>query len=244
MIVLSMFLPVDKAMAITVFIDDNTNSLPQFNYPAGDLADFYNSLDNVQASISFSSLEDLSGFDFYVAGPKEPYSAQDINALMSFLNTGGRALLVGDYGEYGIPIDGLNATLSSLGSSMLLDGVLKDGGGHHNTVEEQIIDDFFTNEVDIIRYAAVNTISGGIPLLLTSDLSGSFFSYELYGSGYLFVSADYNIFDNINSPEYDNSKLLTNLFEEPTAVPIPSSMILLGAGLTAISILRRKLRKF
>jgi len=179
----------------------------------------------------------LTNYDLYITGSAGlstsgyyEYSSAEVTALWDYLNAGGRVLFFSDHtgaggpGKYVDPY--LNLLLPQLGSGMSLNGGLLDGGGHHDSIPGQILSDPFTQDVELIRYAGVNTITGGTPLFLASNLTKSFFSYEHIGSGCLFLSGDINLMDLTPDPAYDNGQFFRNLI----TIPEPTMIWLLGLG--------------
>jgi hypothetical protein len=190
------------------------------------LVDYYQSQPDINLTCESEVIPvNLANYDFYItcaAGLGQynfyEYNSSEITALRDYLQSGGRVLFGSDHagpGGSGSYIDPyLNSTLlPQLGSSMLFNSTLLDGGGHHSSSPGQILASPFTQGVDLVRFAAVNSITNGIPLLLATNLNDSFFSYERIGAGYLFLSGDINLMDAANAAAwgYDNGTFFHNL---------------------------------
>jgi len=198
------------------------------NYFNG-LIDYIDSQPDIRYVMRDMIPPNLSRYDLYVtysAGLSShglyEYSEAEILTLNNYLQSGGRLLFFSDHTAGGGPgqsIDPyLNQLLPQLGSNMTLNGGVFDGGGHQNSIPGQILSNPFTNNVELIRYAATNSISGGIQTLLTSNLTDCFFSYEQIGNGYLFLSGDINLMDFAGNPAYDSGQFFRNLIEVPKPV--------------------------
>lgn len=195
-------------------------------YYLGALVDYYQSQPDINLTCESEVIPaNLANYDFYItcdAGLNRynyyEYSTSEISSLHDYLQSGGRVLFFSDYagsGGIGRYIDPyLNSTLlPQLGSNMSFNSVLLDGGGHHDSIPGQILTNPFTEDVNLIRFAAVNSIANGTPLLLARNLRDSFFSYERIGAGYLFLSGDINLMDFANAAVwgYDNGTFFHNL---------------------------------
>lgn len=190
------------------------------DYYVNNLAAYLRSLPDINLTCKSSVMPSgLTNYDMYMACDFDdtPYSESDINSIANYILSGGRVLFFTDHtgpGGSGIHFDPyLNALLPQLGSAMSLKSSLLDGGGHHDTIPDQISSDSFTQGVGLINYAAVNSINGGVPLLFAKNLKDFFLAYEIIGEGYLFLSGDFNLTDRANQSNfgYDNGKLFYNL---------------------------------
>ncbi len=194
-------------------------------YYLDSLVDYYQSQPDINLTSEPEVIPaDLTNYDLYItcaAGLSSyyyyEYTSSEISSLHDYLQSGSRVLFFSDHvgsggGKYVDPY--LNSTLlPQLGSSMSFNSVLLDGGGHHDSIPGQILANPFTVDVNLIRFAGVNSIANGTPLLLARNLCDSFFSYERIGAGYLFLSGDINLMDSANAAAwgYDNGTFFHNL---------------------------------
>ncbi|MBT8343056.1 MAG: PEP-CTERM sorting domain-containing protein [Desulfatitalea sp.] len=125
---------------------------------------YYNSLTSVSSSYLGSAEVTnsfLSGTDLFVTGMYGgEFTASELIALDSFVDSGGTVFFMGDYNYSPV---GINNALAYLGSSMMLYGPISDTG-NNNATGSSIASDPFTTGVSSFTYGATNGVSGGTSL--------------------------------------------------------------------------------
>jgi hypothetical protein len=146
------------------------------------LSDFYNSLPGVSSSYvgnQVVSAGSLSGVDLFVTGLFHgALNASELAVLSSFLDTGGTALLMG---EYVTPVSNMNSTLTGLGSGMSLYGDLSPIGTYYATGSE-IATDPYTLGVNSFTYGYTYGVLSGTSLFF-DDSGRAFLAYEQGANG-------------------------------------------------------------
>lgn len=211
-------------------------------YYLSSLVNHYRSQPDVNLTYAENMMpDDITKYDLYITANlySNVYSSAEIAAIKNYINSGGRVLFFTDY--HGTSSPGwqadpyLNGTLlPQLGSGMRINNKTLDGGGHHSSIPEQVIATPFTAGVEVFLYAATNSIGGGKPMLLASNLTDCIFAYENLGRGYLFISGDTNLMDAASNTEniYDNGRLFYNLVTASADIGIiPQDVNFLSKGL-------------
>jgi hypothetical protein len=143
-----------------------------------------------------------------------------------------------------------------LGSTISINNVILDSGFRSaSVVDGQILNHPLTTGVSTYEYAAFAplTISGSAQALMLGEepfgvTPSIMMAYQNIGPGSIFLITDQNVWDN--SPlwgAFDNERMFENLLSGNTgappvggSVPAPATLGLLGAGLVALSALRRR----
>jgi hypothetical protein len=192
----------------------------------------------------------LAAFDsFVIAGPGRAPTSDEISALWSFVTLGGLLMLFEDQNpdthQYA------NTLLTGVGSSIQV-------GAGTMTQNMYLVDVCFATSGLGGRFVSGTPgrrITGGTTLTTGgADWTAgqiadaeAYLHYEQIGLGYVFVFGDrfdHNFFDF--SPGTVRAELFTNLgsYEKPTSdpsgVPEPSSLVLLGTGLAFAALMRRR----
>jgi hypothetical protein len=232
--IMSVFFTVNSCFSYEVYLGHPGSGSSVFYFDG--LKNYFDTQPDIDYTMSVMMPTNLYDYDLYVtycAGPATrgyyEYSEAEISTLSNYMQSGGRLLFFSDHtstggpGQYVDPY--LNELLPQLGSNMELMGGAFDGGGHHDSIAGQILPTPFTANVELIHYAATNSISGGVQTLLVSNLTDCFFSYQHIGNGYLFLSGDINLMGSAANTEYDNGQFFRNLI-----VPEPATFLLFGLG--------------
>ena len=179
------------------------------NVEASHIADYYNSLTSVTASVTnAASVSSLTGVDLFIGViPTAPYTAGELAAMNALLSSGGTVFLIGENQDYTVnSLPYINSALSYLGSPMALVPALDDAGVH-NASGAHVAANAMTQGVSHFWYAYTSEVSGGTPLLYTDSLAP-------------FVSMSYT----------PNGPIITN-----SIVPEPGTVGLILAGLAAVA---------
>ena len=141
------------------------------------LSDYYDSLTGVSSSYvgnQVVSAGSLSGVDLFVTGLfHDALNASELDVLSSFLDSGGTALLMG---EYVTPVSNINSALTGLGSGMSLYGDLTPIGTYYAT-GSQIATDPYTLSVNSFTYGYTYGVLSGTSLFF-DDSGRAFLAYE------------------------------------------------------------------
>lgn len=182
---------------------------PTGNVEASHIADYYNSLSTVTASVTNAgSVSSLTGIDLFVSIlPEAPYTAGQLSAMSTLLSAGGTVFFIAENQDYMVnSLPYINSALSYLGSPISLVPGLDDPG-IHDAAGAQIAANSLTRGVSNFWYAYTSEVSGGVPLLYTQSLAP-------------FVSMSYTPSNTPAGPVTGNQ-----------LVPEPSTVGLLVAGL-------------
>lgn len=198
------------------------------------------------SAITFTSAS-LAGADVVYLSPSYPgalnLSAAEILTLESFVNGGGRLILAADYGAY----------WNSEFVSLALQFGVTYGGGTGSSGPANVVD--FLNPVSNGPGGVVNSFSMLSPSTGVSSSGPDFVSvaagpdtqtalgYLKPGAGRLgevVFLTDFNTFDDSGLGNLDNNTLWTNLFAY-TAVPEPSTALLLVSALLGMGVQKRRL---
>lgn len=138
-----------------------------------EVAEFYNFLENVSATVSASPLSpnSLSRIDLYVA-PLVSAAFSDIEAqeLTRFVSSGGTLFLLGEFNSgIGVAANGhINSLLTRMASGIsIVNGVFDTGD--QTAVGDQIIASPLTYGVAAFGYGGSSTILGGSPVMLLKN---------------------------------------------------------------------------
>jgi len=168
------------------------------------------------------SAEALAGADLLIAMlPDAPFTSAELAAMGDFLAAGHRILFIGEQEEFAATENArVDAALAALASSLSLDAASLDTSGLQNTVPGQILVHPFTENVALLNYGNVNSISGvpggaGLngPLFLAKDLASVWGAVEsLAGGGEIVLLADLNLVSNLEDEAgNDNHVFFLNL---------------------------------
>jgi len=172
-------------------------------------------------------------------------SPSQLAAIDAYVAGGGRLLLNSDGAEaYQLSVNAVNTILTSLGSSIVNQSTTSQTGYRDTT---HILANAFTTGVLDVNYGYTSSLTGGTALVFgnsTTDNGQEFIAYQAIGAGYVFVSGDVDIADNINSTTTNNNGILYCNFAglncgSSGPVPEPSSLTLFLVAGTAM-ILKRK----
>jgi len=162
------------------------NSVLVHDAPTGaigtNLSDYYNSLAGVSSSYVGDQVVSaglLSDVDLFVTGLfSNALNASELTVLSSFLDTGGIALLMG---EYVTPVSNINNALTGLGSGLSLYGSLSPIGTYYAT-GSLIAADPYTSGVNSFTYGYTDGVLGGTSLFF-DDSGRPFLAYERGANG-------------------------------------------------------------
>ena len=181
-----------------------------------------------------------TNLSLFITWKEDAYTQTELESLNSYVRNGGRLLFFGECVNAGGPAKAnisANTALAFIGSSMTLgkdcfDTINQTAAG------EQIVPHPLTERVLSLKYAAANSVSGGVPLLISKDLQNPFFAYEQVGNGYVLVSGDLNIAPGVMGENIGNDIFFRNL--TVAEIPEPNSIMLLLVGAGIIFKCRRK----
>ena len=221
--------------------------------------DFYNGLGGHTSSlISSLSASTLAGVDLlWATQPSDLYTADELNAMQSYIGGGGRIAFMGEHGTFA-PSENtrINTALSFLGSTMSIINEIVDGGGRTaSRTDGQILDDPLLAGVDTYGYAAFAPLvmgSNGKALMIgEEDPTDIMMGFENIGKGSIFLITDQNVWDSSRLSAADNGVLFENLIAGDTSnpenpvggvVPLPAAGWMLIAGLGGLVAMRRRAR--
>jgi hypothetical protein len=135
------------------------------------LASFYNGLGGgvTATQTTSTSLASLSGVNLFITMlPQSSYSASELSAMTSLLNTGGTIFFIGEstgYGPGNVTDPIITSTLAALGSTMTMAG--NDGTVY--PVAAGVVANPLTAGVASFTYGFTSLVSGGTPLFLAQD---------------------------------------------------------------------------
>lgn len=228
-----------------------------FGFSLSTINNFYNGLSGHSSSIAAGTLDtvNLSGVNLlWATQPADAYTAAELTTMANFLSGGGRIAFMGEHGTLAAAQNTrINAALAALGSTISINNVILDSGFRSaGVLDGQILAHPLTTGVSTYEYAAFApmTISGTAQALedLFVGNPSIMMAYQNIGPGSIFLITDQNVWDN--SPlwgAFDNERMFENLLSGNTgappvggSVPAPATLGLLGAGLVALSALRRR----
>lgn len=219
---------------------------------------FYNGLSGHSSSIASGTLDtvNLSGVNLlWAVQPADAYTAAELTTMANFLSGGGRIAFMGEHGGIAATLNShINAALLALGSTISINATtVVDGGFRSASVGDgQILSHALTNGVNTYEYAAFAplNVSGTAQILMRGedDPTTIMMAYQNIGPGSIFLITDQNVWDNDPTwGSFDNERMFENLLSGNTGappvggtVPAPATLGLLGAGLVALSALRRR----
>jgi hypothetical protein len=197
-----------------------------------------------QLSTSFTS---VAGAQFVIIsepGFASNLTAGQLTALDNYVDAGGHLLINSEYITYCCVAE-TNTILTSLGSS-IVNASTSSVTNYHDTTD--IVSNPFTAGVSDVNYGDTSSLSGGTALVYgdpATDLGQEFIAYQAIGAGYVFVIADSDTADNINSTSTNNNGTLycdfgglTSCSASTSTAPEPASLLLAGAGLIDVAALK------
>ncbi len=197
-----------------------------------------------------STFSSLTGASFVILSEPASITSTQLSLLDAYVDGGGHLLLNSEYIGYNGSIPVVNSILASLGSS-IVDQSTSSVPGYHDTSD--IVSSPFTAGVTDVNYGDTSSLTGGTALVYGdpgTDDGQDFISYQAIGSGYVFVIADSDTADNINSTTSNNNGVLycdigglscAANSTPPSTTPEPSSLLLFGTGLLGLGgMVRRK----
>ncbi len=182
--------------------------------------------------------------------PGADYTPSELDAMGGFLGNGGRIAFMGEHGSYAPNENNrISAAIAALGGHISIVNLYPDSGFRDaSKLDGQILNHSLTEGVDIYNYAcfAPLIISNGAQKLMLGedDPTQIMMAYENVGGGSIFLITDQNVWDNVYSASNNNSRMFLNLLNastDPTpTVPEPASFVLVGAGVAAVALIRRR----
>ena len=166
--------------------------------------------------------------------------------MQSYMNGGGRIAFMGEHGVYAPNENNrIAAGIAGLGGHISIINDYPDAGVRDATkLDGQIKVHPLTNGVNIYNYACFAPLqfTGAGPVtLMTGEEHPTdiMMGFENIGAGSIFLITDQNVWDNVYSASNDNDVMFLNLISASTAVPLPSTVYLLGSGLLSLAGWRR-----
>lgn len=184
---------------------------------------------------------DLSGLSEYdalvIAEPGSAPGSADLGLLASWVNGGGRLILLADSGGSGAAA--LNTITSSLGLSLTF-------SSSDATNAPLAAGTPFTEGPPFDIAGLTLTTTPGSSVAGGTALAGTYVAYQSLGSGFVFALGDrmdHNFFTPTSANT--NGQFFINIIEaagetRPSEVPEPATMALMAAGLGAVALLKRR----
>lgn len=191
----------------------------------------------------------LAGSSLFVAMlPDKEFEASEITAMRNFLSTGGRIMFMGEANNFALAENlRINSALRDLGSGLSL-GTKSLDPGLRNTTSAQISAHPLNNGItQPINYGNVNAIEGtsGSALFTTTQVAGAFSwgRVESLNGGEIVLLADTNMISNIESRLLNDNHVFFANVATASAVPEPSSLIMVGIAASGLLLSQRTRRK-